>query len=42
MITIETILNIVTYDFLKLMRNRNKEWGTSDKHMGLLPGIFFK
>ena len=42
MITIETLLNIVTYDFLKPMRNRNKEWGTSDKHMGLLPGIFFK
>lgn len=25
MIPIETLLNIVTYDFLKLMRNRNKE-----------------
>ena len=42
MITIETLLNIVTYDFLKLMRNRNKEWGSSDKQRGLLPGIFLK
>ena len=42
MITIEALLNIVTYDFLKLMRNRNKEWGSSDKHRGLLSGRFFK
>lgn len=35
MIPIETLLNIVTYDFLKLMRNRNKEGGSSDKQRGL-------